>query len=57
MTKQTHAIEHKVISNWISTGASVLDLGCGDGELLSLLIRNKLVRAQGVELKIGRAHV
>jgi len=50
MTKQTHAIEHKVISSWISSGASVLDLGCGDGELLSLLIGNKQVHAQGVEL-------
>ena len=50
MTKQTHAIEHKVISNWITNGASVLDLGCGDGELLNLLIRNKQVHAQGVEL-------
>ena len=34
MTKQTHTIEHKIISSWISSGASVLDLGCGDGELL-----------------------
>ena len=50
MTKQTHIIEHKVISNWINSGASVLDLGCGDGELLNLLIRNKQVHAQGVEL-------
>jgi methionine biosynthesis protein MetW len=50
MTKQTHVIEHKVISSWISRGASVLDLGCGDGELLSLLVNNKQVRAQGVEL-------
>lgn len=50
MTQQTHAIEHKIISSWINSGASVLDLGCGDGELLSLLIRNKLVHAQGVEL-------
>jgi methionine biosynthesis protein MetW len=49
MTKQTHEIEQKVISSWIISGASVLDLGCGDGELLSLLIRNKQVRAQGVE--------
>jgi methionine biosynthesis protein MetW len=39
-----------VISGWISSGASVLDLGCGDGELLSLLIRNKQVHGQGVEL-------
>ena len=50
MTKQTHTIEHKVISNWISNGASVLDLGCGDGELLSLLVINKQVHAQGIEL-------
>jgi methionine biosynthesis protein MetW len=50
MTKQTHVIEHNVISRWINSGASVLDLGCGDGELLSLLIRNKQVHAQGVEL-------
>jgi methionine biosynthesis protein MetW len=50
MTKQTHPIEHKVITSWISRGASVLDLGCGDGELLSLLKRNKQVLAQGVEL-------
>ena len=50
MTKQTHGIEHKIISSWISSGASVLDLGCGDGELLNLLIRNKQVHAQGVEL-------
>jgi methionine biosynthesis protein MetW len=50
MTTQTHEIEQKVISSWINSGASVLDLGCGDGELLSLLIRNKQVHAQGVEL-------
>jgi len=56
MTKQTHAIEHKVISGWISNGASVLDLGCGDGELLSLLVRNKQVHAQGVELSEQAIH-
>ncbi len=56
MTKQTHVIEHKVISGWISSGASVLDLGCGDGELLSLLIRNKQVHAQGVELNDQAIH-
>ncbi len=56
MTKQTHVIEHKVISGWISSGASVLDLGCGDGELLSLLIRNKQVHAQGIELSEQAIH-
>ena len=43
------AIDHEVISGWVNSGASVLDLGCGHGELLSLLIREKQVRAQGIE--------
>jgi methionine biosynthesis protein MetW len=42
--------EHKIIMEWISKDASVLDLGCGDGELLALLISEKQVRAQGIEL-------
>ena len=42
--------EHKIILNWISKGASVLDLGCGDGELLARLINEKQVHAQGIEL-------
>jgi methionine biosynthesis protein MetW len=56
MTKQSHIIEHKVISNWIRSGASVLDLGCGDGELLISLIHNKQVHAQGVELSDSSIH-
>ena len=56
MTKETHALEHKVISGWIRSGASVLDLGCGDGELLSLLVRSKQVHAQGVELSDQAIH-
>lgn len=56
MTKETHPIEHKIISRWISSEASVLDLGCGDGELLSLLIKNKHVRAQGVEVSEQAIH-
>jgi len=42
--------EHEVILNWIQKGASVLDLGCGDGKLLSLLASQKHVRGQGIEL-------
>lgn len=34
----------------------MLDLGCGDGELLALLIKNKMVRAQGVELSEQAIH-
>lgn len=34
----------------VAPGSSVLDLGCGNGELLEALIREKQVRAQGLEL-------
>lgn len=43
-------IEQQIIADWICSGASVLDLGCGDGELLTRLIEEKQVRAQGIEL-------
>jgi len=43
--------EYPVISRWINRGASVLDLGCGDGGLLALLKKEKNVqRAQGIEI-------
>ncbi len=48
--------EHKIILNWISKEASVLDLGCGDGELLALLISEKQVHAQGIELSENSIH-
>ncbi len=50
------SIEQAVISSWITEGASVLDLGCGDGELLSMLVRDKEVRAQGIELSDQAIH-
>ncbi len=40
-----------VIERIIPEGASVLDLGCGTGQLLSKLIRDKHVRGQGIELE------
>ncbi len=46
----TEKIEQKIIIDWISEDAAVLDLGCGDGELLAMLIAKKHVRAQGIEL-------
>ncbi len=39
-----------LIEAQIPEGASVLDLGCGGGELLHRLIRDKSVRGQGVEI-------
>ncbi len=49
-------LEHKIITDWIESGASVLDLGCGDGILLSTLIQDKQVRAQGIELNETAIH-
>jgi methionine biosynthesis protein MetW len=50
MTQVKTKAEHKIILDWITREASVLDLGCGDGELLARLIREKQVHAQGIEL-------
>jgi len=44
------SLDHKAILEWIHQGSSVLDLGCGDGVLLDLLVREKSVRAQGIEI-------
>jgi len=56
MDNETIKIEHKIILSWVKEGASVLDLGCGDGDLLALLIAQKQVRAQGVELSEDAIH-
>jgi methionine biosynthesis protein MetW len=42
--------QEEIISREIPIGATVLDLGCGDGFLLERLIRERSVRGQGVEI-------
>jgi methionine biosynthesis protein MetW len=43
--------EYNLIVSLVEKGTSVLDLGCGDGELLSLLRKEKnIVKAQGIEI-------
>lgn len=44
------SLDHKVIYSIIEKRSRVLDLGCGKGELLYPLVRDKLIRAQGIEL-------
>ena len=39
-----------VVTRWVAHGASVLDLGCGDGTLLDRLTRERGVRGYGVEI-------
>lgn len=42
--------DFQIISNWIQPNAKVLDLGCGDGNLLKYLQNARQVRGYGVEL-------
>jgi methionine biosynthesis protein MetW len=42
--------DHAVILQMVPDGARVLDLGCGDGSLLALLVERKGVQARGVEV-------
>ncbi len=43
-------LDHKIIYNIVEKGSKVLDLGCGNGELLFFLVNEKKVKAQGIEL-------
>lgn len=38
------------ILRWIKSGASVLDLGCGDGEFLALIQKERRARVMGIEI-------
>lgn len=49
-------LDQEIIINWIDSGASVLDLGCGDGALLTRLVTEKQIRAQGIELNEPAVH-
>lgn len=42
--------DHQVIFEMIEPGSRVLDLGCGTGDLLQLVARDKDARVQGIEL-------
>ena len=43
-------VDHRIICRIVEPGARVLDLGCGNGDLLYLLAREKGARVQGIEL-------
>ena len=40
-----------IIAGWVQPGERVLDLGCGDGSLLKLLIEERGARGYGVEIE------
>ncbi len=41
--------ELQIIASWIKPGSKVLDLGCGEGDLLKFLKQNKNVSGTGIE--------
>jgi len=47
-------IDHDVIASWVAEGARVLDLGCGDGELLRYLKDKRGASGYGVEIDVDR---
>lgn len=43
-------VDHRIIYGIVKQGSKVLDLGCGDGELLFLLAEEKRAKVQGIEI-------
>jgi len=50
MAHKNIQLDHAVILDLIKPESSVLDLGCGNGDLLYLLIKAKRARVQGIEI-------
>ena len=45
-----HSTDYGVVVELIPPKAKVLDLGCGSGELLERLVRERQVRARGLDI-------
>ena len=50
MLSDTSRSDHRIIYQFVEAGSKVLDLGCGNGDLMYLLVREKNARVQGIEL-------
>ena len=46
--------DFNLISKWIKPNSSVLDLGCGDGSLLKLLIEQRNIRGYGIDTSVEK---
>ncbi len=49
-------VDHLLIAEMVTPGSRVLDVGCGDGELLQLLSAHKDIDGRGVELSRDRVN-
>jgi methionine biosynthesis protein MetW len=50
MRSEPNRLDHRIIAELVAPGSSVLDLGCGTGELLYMLIRDRGAHGQGIEI-------
>lgn len=46
--------DYAIIGDIVAPGSKVLDLGCGEAELLAWLVENKQVQARGIEQNGGK---
>lgn len=46
---RNYRIDYQIIADLIESKSSVLDLGCGNGDLLQILMRDKEVLGEGIE--------
>jgi methionine biosynthesis protein MetW len=53
---RTHRVDHLLIADMVEPNARVIDIGCGDGALLQLLIEQKSVDGRGVEVSRERVN-
>lgn len=50
MISDSERLDHKIIARIVESGAKVLDLGCGTGDLLFRLAKEKRARVEGIEV-------
>ena len=56
MKSTVKRLDHQLICGIVEPGSKVLDLGCGNGELLALLAAERQAKVQGVELSDAAIH-
>ena len=47
--KKNYRYDFPIIANWVAPNSKVLDLGCGDGELLNYLKKERKTTGYGIE--------
>jgi len=49
LNKNNYRYDFPIIADWVNSNAKVLDLGCGDGELLNYLKKERHITGYGIE--------